>query len=593
MSNERPAPHAASSPSERPDERSATKTLAPSAWPKAEQDRWWAVQQAALPGNPPARGHHGAVATALHALAARVGLEALRQGGSAIDAVLATALTQIVLGGGAVISFFGILHLMHHDAATGETTSLNAGWNTVLGEDDPMSIPGTLNAAGDGVANMMGSGEPSGRTALVGGFMRGLEVAHRRYGKLPFARLFEAAIELAEEGFPVSPSLARYIDMRKHDLARLPETRAIFYKRDGSAYVEGEHFRQLALAETLRRIAAQGADHMYAGAWAARCIAAIQADGGKMTLEDLARYHPIWSPAVRVQRGERTLTLLGEPSEGSTYLVEALNLATAAGLTRRPHWSRSGDSLARVAKCCAAMGLFYNKSPDERQAECPDLDLSRAARLTQAHADKLWGRLEHEEPITFLPKGAHSDVVVAIDADGNMAALCHSINCLTWGRTAIVVDGVSIGDPASYMQPMVAATPRGAQLPNPIELGLILKKGKPEIAWSSMGVGLHYQTTMSLLNVIDHGMTIEQAADAPRLLLPIASYGDVKKLILRVIDGEFPDAVLEGTGFDVKRVPRADTRFAQGLWVAIQRDPETRALTAISPSYTNGQAAAF
>jgi gamma-glutamyltranspeptidase / glutathione hydrolase len=143
------------------------------------------------------------------------------------------------------------------------------------------------------------------------------------------------------------------------------------------------------------------------------------------------------------------------------------------------------------------------------------------------------------------------------------------------------------------MQPMVAATPRGAQLPNPIELGLILKKGKPEIAWSSMGVGLHYQTTMSLLSVIDHGMTIEQAADAPRLLLPIASDGDVKKLILRVIDGEFSDAVLEETGFDVKRVPPADTRFAQGLWVAIQRDTESRALTAISPSYTNGRAAAF
>jgi gamma-glutamyltranspeptidase/glutathione hydrolase len=569
------------------------RTLAPSAWPKADQDRWWAIQQAALPGNPPARGDRGAVATALHALATRVGLEALRQGGSATDAVLATALTQIVLGGGAVISFFGILHLMHHDAARGETTSLNAGWNTVLGENDPMSIPGAVNASADGTADMLGSGEPSGRTALVGGFMRGLEEAHHRYGKLPFARLFEAAIELAEDGFPVSPSLARYIAMRKQDLARLPETRAIFFRPDGSTYVEGDHFRQPALAETLRHIAADGAGYLYTGAWAARCVAAIQADGGKMTLEDLARYRPIWSRPEMVQRGDRTLALLGEPCEGSIFLMEALNLATAAGLTQRTHWSRSGESLARIAKCCAAMGLFYNKSPEERQAECPDLDLSRAARLTQAHADKLWGRLEHEEPITFLPKGVHSDVVVAIDADGNMAALCHSINCLTWGRTAIIVDGVSIGDPASYMQAIVAATPRGAQLPNPIELGLILKKGKPEIAWSSMGVGLHYQTTMSLLNVIDHSMTIEQAAAAPRLLLPIASYGDVKKLILRVIDGEFPDAVLEETGFDVKRVPRADTRFAQGLWVAIQRDPETRALTAISPSYTNGQAAAF
>ncbi|VWC51120.1 gamma-glutamyltransferase [Burkholderia lata] len=571
----------------------ASATLAPSAWPQADQDHWWAIQQSALPGNPPARGDQGAVATALHALATRVGLEALRQGGSAVDAALATALTQIVLGGGAVISFFGILNLMHHDAASGETTSLNASWNTVLGEDDPMSIPGALNAAGDGLANMQGTGEPSGRTALVGGFMRGLEEAHRRYGKLPFARLFEAAIELAEEGFPVSPSLARYIAMRQHDLARLPETRAIFYKPDGSTYVEGDLFRQPALAETLRRIAAEGADYMYTGAWAARCIAAIQADGGKMTGEDLARYRPVWSSPVTLQRGDRTLALLGEPSDGSVNLVEALNLATAAGLTQRPHWSRSGDSLVRIAKCCAAMGLFYNKRLEQQQAECPGGDASRAARLDPTHADRLWARLENEAPITFLPRSVHSDDVVAIDADGNMVALCHSINCLTWGRTAIVVDGVSVGDPASYMQPIVAATPRGAQLANPIELGLILKNGQPEIAWSSMGVGLHYQTTMSLLNVIDHGMTIEQAADAPRLLLPIAPDGDARKLTLRVIEGEFPDAVLDETGLDVKRLAPADTRFAQGLWVAIQRDTESGALTAISPSYTNGQAAAF
>jgi gamma-glutamyltranspeptidase/glutathione hydrolase len=92
---------------------------------------------------------------------------------------------------------------------------------------------------------------------------------------------------LAEEGFTVSPVLARYIDNRKHDLARLPETRAIFYKADGTPYVEGDHFRQLALAETLRRVAMDGADYMYSGAWAARCVEAVQRDGGKMELDDL------------------------------------------------------------------------------------------------------------------------------------------------------------------------------------------------------------------------------------------------------------------------------------------------------------------
>lgn len=154
----------------------------------------------------------------------RVGEEALCQRGSAVDAVMSAVLAQIVLGGGAVIGFFGILALMNYDAASGGVTSLNAGWNTIAAEDDPLSIPGKLNPAAEGVANMMLEGEPLGRTAMVGGFfMRGLEAALRRFGKLPFARLFDAAIELVEDGFEVSASLSRYIDLRKSDLARLPK----------------------------------------------------------------------------------------------------------------------------------------------------------------------------------------------------------------------------------------------------------------------------------------------------------------------------------------------------------------------------------
>ncbi|RYY24881.1 MAG: hypothetical protein EOP62_15490 [Sphingomonadales bacterium] len=589
MANKTPADPSAAT-GER--ESAVRPTLAPSGWAPADREHWWTVQQAAQPGNPPARGTKGAVSTALHALASRVGLEALRQGGSAMDAVLATALTQIVLGGGAVISYFGIFHLMYHEASSGETTSLNAGWNTVLGEDDPLSIPGKVNPGADTLEEMLGDAPPSGRTALVGGFMRGLEEAHRRYGKLPFDRLFEAAIELAEDGFPMSPGLIRYIEMRGGDLKRLPETRSIFFKPDGSNYAVGDHFRQPALAETLRRVARDGADYMYTGSWAARCIAAIQADGGKMTLEDLSRYRPIWSEPVTLDRANRTLALLGHPCEGSVTLVEALNLATAAGLEERPHWSQSGDSLVRIAKCCAAAVIGYGRSQEEQEALCPGVNMDPRSRLTQANAEKLWAVLESQPPVAYQPRVAHSDDVVAIDVDGNMASLCHSINCLTWGRTAIVVDGVSIGDPASFQQPKIAATPRGEQLPNPIELGLVLKEGQPEIAWSSMGVGLHYQATMSLLNVIDHRMTIVEAADAPRLLLPLAPGGDPTRPVMRVIEGEFPERILDETGLDVRRIAPAEARFAQGLWVAIQRDTQSGDLVAISPSYTNGQASA-
>ena len=143
------------------------------------------------------------------------------------------------------------------------------------------------------------------------------------------------------------------------------------------------------------------------------------------------------------------------------------------------------------------------------------------------------------------------------------------------------------------MQTMVAATPQGGQLPNPIEVGIILKDGKPDTAWSSMGVGLHYQTTQSLLNIVDFDMDLEETANAPRLLLPISPDASQRELILRVVDGEFPDEVLDATGLEIKRIQPVEARFAQGLWVAIRRDAATGELTAISPTYTNGQATAF
>ena len=568
-------------------------TLAPSGWPAEDQRIFWNIQQSDLPGNPVASGCDGAVATALNGLAARVGEEALRQGGSATDAVLAAALAQIVLGGGAVISFFGILAFMHYDARTGEVASLNAGWNTCRDETNPLTIPGAVNPGGDGVRSMLGAGEPSGRTAMVGGFMRGLEAAHRRYGHLPFAQLFEAAIELAEIGFPVSSSLARYIDVRKADLARLRETRSVFFKADMSPYVEGDHFRQPALAETLRQVAANGADYVYCGGWATRCVTAVQADGGKMTLADLADYRPIWSDPVTYDRGAWRLLLLGAPCEGSINLVEALNLADASGVSRGEHWSRSPANLLRLARCCAVMHGARFDTEEERAAAFPGIGFGREERQTEEHARRLWTHVGEGGPIQLLREGGHSDDVVAVDRWGNMASLCHSINCVIWGKTAINVDGVSIGDPGSYMQPLIAATPRGHQIPNPIELGILSHSGAPQIAWSSMGVGLHYQTVQSLLNVCDFGMTIAEAASAPRLLLPLAPDASHRELILRVVAGEFSDEVLARTGMEIRRLAPGEARFAQGLWVAVARAPDTGSLTAVSPAYTNGRACAY
>jgi len=566
--------------------------LSPSRWPAAEYDAYMRAQAVVRAEAGACSGQNGVVTVSYNAFAARAGLEALKQGGSAIDAALTTALAQVALTCGAPISYFGILSLVTYDAASGRTQTMNAEWNTVAGETDPLSIPGGISFQGD---DALRGTVPSGRTALVGGFMKGIEAAHRRFGKLPFARLFDPAIALAEDGFPVTPLLERQFAYRAADFARLAETRANFLKSDGTPYRAGETFRQPRLAATLRAVAEQGADYMYGGPWGEKLVAAVQADGGHMTLEDLRRYEVVWAdPLVGEIGGGYAIHTNPWPNAGGVSLIEAQNLAGIAGLTSGPHWTKSPDALRKAHEITQQFTAAY--LPDETLAAIyPGLDLSPEARVTRAHAEGLWARMEQGARLgNFKRVGPmHSDDVVAMDRDGSIAAITHSINCVYWGKTAITVDGISIGDPASFQQAQIARVVPGTRLPAPTETGIVFKDGKPVLGFASMGAGLHHRTFQCLLNHLRFGMSVVEAVDTPDFFMPHTdpATGDVS---IAVPVGRFDPAVLDATGYAWREVPLAEARLGgAGDWVGISRDPETGLMTGASPNRNNGDAVAY
>ncbi len=571
--------------------RSQTVTLSPRAWPVGEYERFMRAQDVDRTEAGVASGRNGAVTVAYNGLAARAGLEALARGGGAIDAALTAAVTQVALTAGAPISYFGIMSLVYYDAATGRVHTMNAEWNTVKDETSPRTIPGSLDMSTE--EGLRGTAV-SGRTALVGGFMKGVGAAHRRFGTLPFAVLVEPAIAIAEDGMPVTKHLADKFRFRGEDLARLPATRAVFLKPDGSRYVAGEIFKQPALAVTLRAIASQGTDYMYRGPWARKLVAAVQADGGRMTLEDLAAYDVRWDEPLVAPIGNGFAVYTNPPPNlGGAALIEAQLLAEASGLTREPHWTRSGAALRKAIDIAQMVALHY--LPDEAlQKIYPGLDFSTRARTSPAHAAALWKRME-AGAIPFrwaAPASAgHSDDVVAVDRAGNIAAITHSINCVDWGRTAINVDGISIGDPASFQQAQIARVPPGARLPAPTETGMLFKDGKPVLGFASMGSGLHQRTFQALLNVTRFGMTVDQAINTPDFLSPARDRsGD---LILRVPKDRFPLSVLRAAGVAYQEIDAGNMRFGgEGLWVAVSRDPATGELRAASHNRNNSAAVA-
>src|SRR5882724_2683635 len=227
------------------------------------------------------RGAHGMVATD-EELASRAGVEILQKGGNAVDAAVATAFALAVvepaagnIGGGG----FMLVRL-----ANGKTTFFD------YREVAPGRATREMYIRADGKLDPEAS-TIGYKSVAVPGTVAGLELALKTYGTMKLADVMAPAIRLAEEGFPISPKLAREFAEERRDLQRFSISRRIFLK-DGAMYREGETLRQPELAATLKRIAKNGAAEFYRGE-TARMIADDMARlGGLITMEDLASYQP-------------------------------------------------------------------------------------------------------------------------------------------------------------------------------------------------------------------------------------------------------------------------------------------------------------
>lgn len=523
----------------------------------------------------------GMVTATTGAGAVEAGVDMLRQGGSAADAVAATALTQICLAAGSWVSYAGIYTMVYFDASTGKVHNLNAAFNTIQDEEDAAGIPG-IQLGEVGKAGFSAFQYPaSGRTALTPGFMAGIEATHERFGRLSLDAIFAPAIRCAEEGFPWTAGHAHQYGFRAAVLSRLPQTRAVFTKPDGSAYAAGETFRQPVLAKTLRRAVREGiGNYMYRGEWAEQLVTAVQGDGGKMTLDDLRDYEVLWSEPTRAAYHGYDIYSHGLPAAGGVFLTEAMNVAEIAELAQKGRYSQSPEALywlAQIAKLQFILGPAAMVTRSDIQAAVQSLgaDLSLSSRLQKTTSKILWeairsGRLPGVGPSSASP--AHSDAVVAIDQWGNMAAVVHSINTVSWGATGLNVQGISIPDAASFQQAAIAATGPGRRLPDPTNPGLVAKNGKPVMAFGSIGSGLHIRTVGSLMAVLDFGLTPQQAINEPSL--GCFEFGGVAKLTVgtKEFTPEFLQA-LRDLGQDV-----GESDPLRGYWIGIQIDPATREL---------------
>ncbi len=358
---------------------------------------------------------------AAHPLAVDAGLKVLREGGSAIDAAVAVQMALGVvepqasgLGGGGF--------LLYYDARSRLITVYD-GRETAPAGATPVMF---LGAAGkplpfrEAVASGISVGVP-GAVAL-------LELAHKQHGKRPWRELFQSAIALARDGFPVSSRLAAWLETIK-SFAKEPEARRIFFNADGSPHKQGDRIANPALADTLQLVAEQGGKVLQEGRIAAEMVARVHGHvrPGTLSLADLAGYRPVVREAVCGPYHVWTICGMPPPSSGGVAVLQALEILEPFELSHEPPNSlRSLHLIAEASRLAFADRAHYIDDPafvpvPVKELLSPAYLAERRKLISPDHA------MSGEKPVPpgYVEHGTSHMTIV--DAEGNAVAFTTTI----------------------------------------------------------------------------------------------------------------------------------------------------------------------
>lgn len=480
-----------------------------------------------------------AVATS-QPLAAQAGVRMLLKGGNAADAIVATAICLTVVE--------PVMNGIGSDAF-----SLLWDGNTLHG----------LNASGHSPAGWTPQ-RFAGQSAMpitgwdcvtVPGVVSAWAAISKKFGKLPFGDLFEPAIAYAENGFLVSPTVARQWASQIERFESVPGFKDAFMP-NGRAPIAGELFRNPAQARTLRELAQTGGESFYRGAIAQKIAAASKAQGGCMTTDDLAAHQPDWVEPIRQDYRGHTLHEIPPNGQGIAALI-TLGILQHFDIASLPPESAESMHL-QIEAMKLAFADVYHHVADPRNMSVRAADLldpgylkQRAARIDRKRAQ----HIEHGMP----PKSG-TVYLTAADASGMMVSYIQS-NYMGFGSGIVVPDtgiamqnrGASFSlDPKHVNHIGPRKRPFHTIIP-----AFLTKAGKPVMSFGVMGADMQAQGHVQMtLRLADYGQNPQAAADAPRWKVT-AERGVI-------VESHMPQHVVSGLaamGHDIKQVERWNMEF--------------------------------
>ena len=474
-------------------------------------------------GRTPLRVKNGIVASAAR-LASEVGVEALKQGGNAVDAAVATAFAlAVVLPGAGNIGGGGFLVYHGED---GHATTFD------FREKAPLAATERMYLGPDG--NVINNSNHFGPLAIgVPGTVAGLYKAHQELGTLPWQDLVAPAVGLARQGIPITYALQSGFARNARRFSQYPSSARKFFKEDGSLYGLGDTWAQPDLGHTLELIQENGHDGFYRGENAQRLAEYMLANGGLITEEDLARYEAVEREPIRSTYREYEIVSMPPPSSGGIALAEMLNILEGYDLSAMGH-----NSAQYLHVLTEAMRRAYA----DRAEHLGDPDFNQDMpfdRLTdKAYAATLRGTIDLQKKSESNPsefaqayESEETTHFSVVDGEGNMVSLTYTLE-FSYG-SAMVVEGGGyllnneLGDfnavPGVTNEQGLIGTAPNLVAPEKRPLSsmtptIVAQNGRPLLAAGSPGGKTIINTTMQvILNVIDHGFNIAEAIEAGRI----------------------------------------------------------------------------
>ncbi len=468
----------------------------------------------------PTRSKAGIVASQ-NEIASRIGADVIREGGTAVDAMVAVGFALAVThptagniaGGGFLVYRPASGDPVAYDFREKAPAKANAMMWQPGGKYDPQVHHNSLLAVG------------------VPGTVAGLHLAWKEQGKLPWRRLVDPAIALARDGFVVSDGLARSLKGVQRQMAKYPASVAQFTKQ-GVPYEPGETLKQPDLAKTLERIAADGPAGFYEGETAALIEKEMQANGGIITRDDLKNYKAVRRTPLKGSYRGYEIIAMPPPTSGGVTMIEALNILEGYDLKKMG--ANSADAvhvMAESMKRAYADRAKYLGDPDFNK----DMPVDRLT--SKAHGEELRKTisLKHavpSSPATFdWPHESDETTHISIvDGNRNAASMTYTLE-QGYGVKAVVPGGgfllnnqmgdfnagpgLTNADGLIGTEPNLAAP--GKRMLSSMAPTILARDGKLFMVTGSPGGRTIINTTLeTIVDVIDFGLNAQEAVDAPR-----------------------------------------------------------------------------